>query len=409
MFRRCLWLTLLIACCIPAAGQAGFNLRPGLRSVDLPFEYDNNFIIVTLILNGRVPLRFIFDSGAEHTILTKREIGDLFGLRYEREFRVTGSDLKTELVAYLVRQVRLEVPDKVEAPQEDILVLQEDYFRFEEYAGIYVHGILSANAFSRYIIKINYQKRVITLYERELFHQRETGFVPLGVEITRNKIYLQTRLLVRPDSSAQVKLLLDTGAGLPLLLFSNTHPLLQPPPNALESNIGMGLGGYLKGFTGRVHGLTLADYSQNNIVTYFQNLDTVQRRAFLNDRNGLLGNMLLSRFILALDYQKGLIWVKPSRTYRQKFEYDRSGLNLIASGLALNRFSVVDVVPNSPAAEADLRPGDEILRVGLTPATLYSLGSLQRAFQKKAGKRVTITIRRGEEKMKKTIVLRDLI
>jgi hypothetical protein len=409
MNRFALWILCLFIHAAPLAGQSGFQMERGLNHVDIPFEYTNNFIIVTLRFNGIIQLKFIFDTGAEHTILSKREIGDLFGLRYEREFRVTGSDLRTELVAYLSRGIRLDIPDKGRADAEDILVLQEDYFRFEEYAGIRVQGILAATFFARYVIKINYQRQVLTLYERDAFTHYSDGFKPLPVEIYRNKPYLNTLLRMRADSAAPVKLLLDTGAGLPLLLFSNTHPLLHPPANAIVSNIGMGLGGYLEGYTGRVFGVQLGDYSQGGIVTYFQEIDTTERRHILNQRHGLIGNVLLKRFIVALDYQSGQLWLKPSRAYREVFVFDRSGLNIIAAGQGLNRFTIQSVLPNSPAAEAGLLPGDEILRVGAAPARLLDLGRVQRILQKKPGKKIRLVVRRGEEKLEKVVVLRDLI
>ena len=163
--------------------QAGFSMPEHTKQMDIPFEYVNNFIIVTLVFNGMLPLKMIFDTGAEHTILSKREISDLLGVRYEREFRLMGADLKTELVAYLARNIRLEAQGlPFVAPKEDILVLQEDYFRFEEYAGVSVHGILSAQAFARYIFKINYQRKVITVYEREGFNMRDPGFQQFPVE-----------------------------------------------------------------------------------------------------------------------------------------------------------------------------------------------------------------------------------
>ncbi|MFM8489809.1 MAG: aspartyl protease family protein, partial [Bacteroidota bacterium] len=112
-----------------------------------------NFIVVTVTLNGTIPLKMIFDTGAEHTVLCRRELSDLLGIRYDREFRLLGSDMKTELTAYLARNVRLDAMNvPLAAPDEDILVLQEDYFRFESYAGIDIHGILAANALSRYLI-----------------------------------------------------------------------------------------------------------------------------------------------------------------------------------------------------------------------------------------------------------------
>lgn len=410
MSRFTFLIGLLLFWLSPSLAQSGFSIPRYQRQVDIPFEYVNNFIILTLQFNRTLPLKFILDTGAEHTIISKREITDLMNVQYEREYRMKGADLKTELIAYLVRRVRFEIPDKLLAPAMDILVLQEDYFRFEEYAGVDVHGILSASVFAKYYIKINYERRVITLYERDSYEPKKAGFSQLPIELLRNKIYLNTRLQIRQDSTVPVKLLVDTGAGLSLLLFSDTDSLLRPPANALSSNIGMGLGGYLEGFTGRMQGLELGKFNQKDIVTYFQTLDTTQQDLeYLNNRNGLIGNVLLNRFQVVFDYQGESLWLKPAKNYNQEFVYDRSGLNVIASGVNLNTFSIQSVLPKSPAAEADLRKGDVLLRVGRSPSVLMSLADIQRIFQKAPGKKVKVVIRRDGVRMKKVIVLRDLI
>ncbi|MBC7776352.1 MAG: PDZ domain-containing protein [Phycisphaerae bacterium] len=403
-------LLALWAVAFPARAQSGFSLPKGTRQVEIPFEYINNFIILTIAFNGPLPLRFIFDTGAEHTILSKREISDFLQVRYDREFRVKGSDLKTELVAYLARNIQLQILGKdIIAPNEDILVLKEDYFRFEEYAGLEVHGILAGRVFSRYLLKINYQRKVLTLYERGTYKMHEQGFEPLPLEVFRNKLYLNTHAQLRPDSSAPVKLLLDTGAGMPLMLFTNTHPLIQPSANAIPTNIGMGLGGYLEGFVGRTPGLMLDKFTQKGILTYFQAIDTAQDLSYLNDRNGLIGNSILNRFQVVIDYQGATLWLKPTKYYQSEFVYDRSGLSIIASGIRLNHFSVLNVLPDSPAAEAGIHAGDRILRIGWLSASLRTLEELQRILQKKAGKEVKIVVKRDGKLIKKRIVLRDLI
>ena len=391
-----------------ASGQTGFVMPQGRKQVEIPFEYSNNFIILTVRFNGILPLRFIFDTGAEFTILSQKGITDMFKMPYEQVYQVAGSDLSTPLTAYLVRRVRLEIPEKAYALSEDILVLEEDYFRFEEYAGVQVHGILSANAFSRYIIKINYQRRVIQLTEKSIF-KTPSDYSALPIEIYKNKVYLNTALNVQQDLVVPVKLLIDTGAGLPLLLFTNTHPLLSPPPNAIISNIGMGLGGFLEGFTGRVSKLEIGPFKQQQIVTYFQEIDTAQTLGFLNKRNGLIGNNILNHFYVILDYQDGIMWLKPNRLYKEQFLFDRSGINMIATGEKFDKFMVHNLVPNSPATEVDLRPGDIILKIGNKPSVFMTLGTAQRIFLKKPGKKVTLTVLRDGEKLKKTIVLRDLL
>ena len=397
-----------------ACAQSGFYLPPGKRQVDVPFEYTNNFIIITLVFNGKIPLRFIFDTGAEHTILTKREIAELLGVQYEREFRIIGSDMKTELVAYLARRVRFDLGERgLAAPREDILVLQEDYFRFEEYAGVNIHGILAASAFSKFVIKINYRRKVITLIEREEGRGwSEPGFAPLSVEFFRNKLYLNTQIAVQRDSSGHpptpVKLLIDTGAGLPLLLFTNTHALLQPPPNARPGNIGMGLGGYLDGFTGRVDRLALGQFEQRGIVSQFQQIDTTGNLDFLNKRNGLVGNVILSRFILVLDYQDEKIWLKPTKNYQREYDYDRSGLSLLAVGRNLSQYAVQQVMPNSPASDAGLLPGDYVVNVNRIPSVLMSLPDVLKKLEGKPGKKVRLVVRRDGKRLKKTVLLRDL-
>lgn len=390
--------------------QNGFSLPNGMRQAEIPFEYINNFIILDISFNGPLHLKFIYDTGAEHTILTKRQISDILQVRYDREFRVKGSDLKSELIAYLARNIRLQVFEKeIVASNEDILVLKEDYFRFEEYAGVEVHGILAGRVFSRYLVKINYQRKIITLYERGAYKMQAEGFEPLPVEIFRNKIYLNTNAALRADTIVPLKLLLDTGAGMPMMLFTNSHPLIQPSAHAIPTNIGMGLGGYLEGFVGRTPGLNLSKFSQKNILTYFQPVDTAQEMSYLNGRNGLIGNTILNRFQIVIDYQGAMIWLKPSKQYQAEFVYDRSGLNIIASGANLNYFSVLNVLPDSPAAEAGIFAGDRILKVGRISARFQSLADLNLKLQQKPGKKVKITLKRNGKVLKKQIMLRDLI
>ena len=83
-------------------------------------------------------------SGAENTIVTQRQVTDMLGVQYRKEFRIIGSDMRTELIAYLVQDVDFRM-GPLALRKQQALVLEDDYFRFEEYTGTKIHGILGAN------------------------------------------------------------------------------------------------------------------------------------------------------------------------------------------------------------------------------------------------------------------------
>jgi PDZ domain len=334
----------------------------------------------------------------------------VLGMKFERTFQVLGSDLSKPLTAYLVRGTRLEMPERMIAPQEDVLVLEEDCFRFEEYIGMTIHGILSANAFAKYFIKINYDKKVMTLYDREHFSNRELkGYQSFPIEINREKPYFNTTLHMTPDSTVDVKLLLDTGAGMPLLLFTHTHTMLKPPPTAIAADIGMGLGGNIAGFIGRIPGVGLGSFSEKNVITYFQVLDSTIQIESANSRNGVVGNGMLRRYIVIFDYYGAKVWLKPGKYFKNGYTYDRSGLSIIASGASMNSYIIQGVIPGSPAAEADIRKGDRIVKIGRNPAFFVSMAYVLKKMQGKPGKKVRLVVDRSGERLEKTIILRDIL
>ncbi len=56
------------------AQSFGFQFRAETASVEFPFEMYNNLIVVDLVLEKKLPVKFIFDTGAEHTVICKKEI-----------------------------------------------------------------------------------------------------------------------------------------------------------------------------------------------------------------------------------------------------------------------------------------------------------------------------------------------
>jgi hypothetical protein len=384
------------------------DIARGRESVELPFEYVNDFIILTVYFNEILPLKFIFDTGAEYTLITKKEITDLLQVDYRKKYPLLGADLTTELYAYLATGVRLRIADFA-AINRSILVLEEDYFKFEEYAGINIQGIIGSDLFRRFVVKIDYRKQKITLTDPSKFKSPGSKYKKLDIEIFRHKPYIFARTQLQNDTSFSAKLLLDTGAGLPLLLYTDTNEAINIPPKVIRSNIAMGLGGYIEGYLGRIQEIQIDEYVLNDVVTNFQDLMFDMDSLKLNDRNGIIGNRILNRFTIIIDYIRQDIYLKPQKKFNRKFKYDRSGMTVITSGENLNVYSITRVIPDSPADEAGVQPGDEIRSINGWPALFLTLDSINRKMRKKVGKKIQLILRRDGEKIKVNFKLRDLI
>jgi PDZ domain/Aspartyl protease len=402
----------IVCCAAPAIALAQW-LPQARSSLVIPFEYVNNFIIITVQFERLLPLKFIFDTGAEYSILTKREITDGLGIRYEKEFKIKGADGMKEVSAYLIRDVQLGIEQRTFA-HESMLVFKDDYFRIDDYVGMQIHGILGGSIFSKYVVQIDYRSRQI------IFHQPNEVKIPLKkftaipIEVHKHKPYLNASLRLANDSILPVKLLADTGAGLTLLLQSYTHPQLTVPPNAISGNLGFGLGGNMAGFIGRTKQLDIqSKFVFNQLFTRYQQLpDSVQfDMSILHGRNGIIGNQILDQFQLYIDYPNQMLYLKPTSAYgKDTYKYDRSGLSVIATGIKFNQYIVQQVIINSPAALAGIQKGDVITSINGLGTMFFSLEGVVMKFQLRPNTLIRLTLRRPNGEMYKTnFRLKDLV
>lgn len=379
----------------------------GKRKAVIPFRYVHNFIVIDAKIYGIIPLQFIFDTGAEHIILFKKEYTDLLQVPYERRIPILGSDMSREIYALISRNGVIEITGLAPKPH-DLLVLEEDYFNLGELIGTSIAGLIGGSIFKNLIIHIDYKHQKIILHDPRYFNAPD-DYLTVPLQIKTNKPYVQAQASLLDGSVVQVDLLVDTGAGVPLLLHTNSHPSLSLPQQYIKGKLGIGLGGYLEGYIGRVKKLSLGTFEFPGVLTSFQNVE----ESWLTDpnkyRNGILGNELLSRFDLYFDYARSQMMIQPYHRKQPPFTMDRSGMILYAYGLQFNQFVVRDVLENSPASRADIRPGDILLRIQGTSAQYFNLDGVNKILQKRPGKKIRLELVREKEIIHKELILTDLI
>ena len=402
-------IIVIIAITTTAQAQSlGFEMDKNKKSESIPFEYVNGFIIVEVVFNQVFPLKFIFDTGASNTLINNKEIVELFDVDYGRTFTVYGADLSTPMYAHLVKAINLS-SGNLEAPNQDILVLESDYFNFRKLTGIDVHGILGADMFRNYQVKINYQNRLIQLIKSSSKKLKTKGYQQLEMVIQKSKPYVKCNTTLSDNNVLALKLLVDTGASTALLLNTLSDSSLTLPQQIIPGNLGFGIGGTMQGYVGRIPYIELGDKRLENVICHFQennaNLDSLN----LIFRHGIVGNFILDRFEVIIDYPKNRFFLKPSRKWKRKFAYDKSGLSFVSIGLENKTYYINSILKGSPADLAGLQIGDIIKKINSKPSLFLSYDGINRILRGEAGKKVNIKVLRAEQKLKFEFRLKDLI
>lgn len=383
--------------------QLGFAIADGRKRVDIPIQIQNNLVVVPVVLNDALPLKFIVDTGVRTAILTQKAFSDILKLPYARKYSISGPGGEKLIDAYVANNVSIALPG-VTGRGHALLVLDQDYLELRNYLGTDVHGILGYELFNRFIVKIDYKKKIMTLTVPEKLRVgKKYQELPMLIEDT--KPFILTSVDVSPGNSMTAKLLIDTGASHGLMLEPSSDERIQVPPNTVSSVIGRGLGGEITGKVGRIEALKLGEYQMDHVLANFPDpnsyMDTLKRT--FTFRHGTIGGEILSRFTVVFNYPQGKVYLKKNAEFKKAFYLNLSGIDLKAKGSRLDVFEVSGVRQFSPADKLGMKPNDLILSVNGIPTKDLHLNQINGLLNSKPGKRVVIVFERN--KIRQSIVL----
>lgn len=406
----CVIVILLLLHSFEGLSQAlGFSLADGKTKVQIPIEVHNNLIVVPVVLNGALPLKFVLDTGVRTSILTQKAFTDILNLTYARKYVISGPGGQKLIEAYVTNNVSLELPG-VLGRGHALLVLEEDYLELRNYLGVDVHGILGYELFSRFIIEINYEKKIMTLMLPERFRpKRKFQSIPIRIEDT--KPYLTTPVVLKDGTQLTAKLLVDSGASHGLMLDPWSDPRIVVPDHVVSSVIGRGLGGEITGKVGRIKTLHLGPYKLDNPIANFPDPNSYFDSLKLGStsRNGTIGGETLSRFTIVFNFSKEEIYLKRNHGYKKGFHYNLSGVTVKAKGSKLNVFEITSVRKESVADKAGIQQGDIILTINGQVAKNIDLNIINGILNHRPGKKINLTIDRNGLRVKKDFRLEDQI
>jgi hypothetical protein len=386
----------------------GFQMPEGKTKVTIPIEIHNNLIVMAVVINGQLPLKFILDTGVRTAILTEKSYSDILGLPYTRQFTFASPGKHHQITAYIANDVSISIPPGINGDGQALLVLEKDYLELRNYLGAEVHGVLGYELFSRFVVLVDYQNKFIELIDPQYF-KPSRKFQKLSITVEDTKPYLKTN--VGLGKKKELKLLVDTGASHSLMLDPESDTDIMVPEKNIASILGRALGGEITGKIGRVKEIEMGKCALQNVITSFPDphsyMDTL--RSTVVSRNGSIGGEILSRFTVIFNYAGEKMYVRKNASFKKEFQNNLSGITLKAKGARLKTFEVIEVREKSVSERAEIKKGDIIVNMNGSPIESYNLHEINGILNSKPGKKVTLVLDRGGEKLRKTITLEQEI
>lgn len=318
-----------------------------------PFlQYSGGVMVVKAKLND-IPdsLNFILDTGSGGISLDSATCARLKLKLIPSDTVITGMG-NSHKVSFVFNQ-SLHFPgltvDKLNFHVNDYDVLTSVY-------GEKIDGIIGYSFFRRYIVKINFDSSKLEVYSPGEIEYPKYGTTLHPVFTTLPILNLN----IKDKRKTDFNFYFDTGAGLCFLMsdrFSKDSGILLPKRKPLFTQA-EGMGGKIQMRTTVIKMVQIGRYKFRNVPTYLYS-DEYNVTSYPNV-GGLVGNDLLRRFNLIINYPKRETHLLPNSHFNDLFDYAYTGMaTYYVNGLIL----VDDIITGSPAEKAGILKDDIIISV----------------------------------------------
>jgi len=336
-------------------GQELLSPKPKATFITrFPFkQFSGGVMIIQAQLNNiKDTFNFILDTGSGGISLDSATAADYYLKPRASDTTITGMGA-TRKVSFLYNQ-QLNLPglsvEKLNFHINDYDVLSSVY-------GEKINGIIGYSFFNRYIVKINFDSLEIEVFK------------PGEIEYPKGGMLLRPAFTTLPIQNLRIKdkkaidfnFYFDTGAGLNFLIseaFANDSSILLKKRKPIITQA-EGMGGKLQMRLTVMKLVQIGRYKFRNVPTYlFQDNFNVTSYPFVG---GLLGNDLLRRFNLIMNYPQREIHMKPNSHYLDAFDYAYTGMSIYYNN---GQIIIEEVEPGSPADKAGIKSDDVLVGVG---------------------------------------------
>ena len=394
-----MWLFLLA--CFPHV-QAKLKL---INSVS--FEMAGSYIIVQARINNTTPLNFIFDTGVKNTIITEIHQQDDILINLIGKKAIQGLGQGKSIMSFISESNTISL-GKLKFSNKTVYLLEDDILGLSQHTGRKINGLIGVDLIQSHVVEIDYSRRRIKFYDQESFLPPK-DYIRKPLIIENNKIYLNLTLLDDNGQIRTIKMLIDTGAQLNAWFQTVRSNAAEIPEKRVYARIGEGFSGDLYGYLARIPQICFNQYCFHNPIVVFPDSMMIADIMRKSDRDGTIGNELLSRFNTIIDFKNAALYLKPNHYFKDNFYYNIAGLEITQPNPNLPSFEVAYVWKDSPAAKAGIQAGDMLLEIKGIKTYLMKIAEIRWHFQRVSNQPLNLLVERNLEHLSFDIPMQDLL
>ncbi len=384
---------------IPRGGDARATLAAGPCTpvATIPAEPGGGLLFVPVHIDHHPePVRMMFDSATAETYLFADK-ADALGLKRDgKASRIGVGEVPYEIS--FARGVSVGLGG-VELAHQTLVVRAKPPRPPAD-------GLIGFDILTRYVVGIDYERPALTLYDPRC-DQAGPGrtIVPLTFEQDPRVPSIRGRLTMPGGKPVDGTFHVDTGAGWTAFFyrtFWEPHGLLG---RARAISIrDTGGSGPVTTKMARAESVELGGYSvRGPVVGFFQHHQSGA------GWDGLIGNDILRRFRVVLDYSRRRLILEPNGHLADPF---RPNLTANWTGfVATDRkteYLVTEVLDDSPASRAGMRAGDAVVAIDGRPIASITDDEWFPLLQQE-GRTLVFEVRRGQESLKLPLVVESVL
>jgi hypothetical protein len=369
----------------------------------IPFTMEANHIVFDVSVNGRSPIGFILDTGADQNVINSTRLEE-FGLKTYARTMTSGGGNSAEYD--YAAGATFTLPG-VELRNQHVSAI--DQTGLERALGVKFGGLLGYDFISRFVVDIDYENHLITLHDPRTWKYSGTGvMVPVIFDNGIPHAYGSIGVPTKPEIPAYFAV--DFGASETATLtspFVKSNDLTRLAQTNATVNRPAGLESQFfaqNNVRGNLQRLTIGQLTVNNVPVNMS-VNTTGAYASTNF-SGTVGETIYSRYHCYLDYSNYRIILEPTPEANKPFPgRETYGLSFLASGVDLHTYTVAAVRPGSPAEADGFEKGDLILGEDGKNASEFTLRELRDSLSH-AGQHHALEVQRNGERRTTNVEVR---